>query len=370
MNLSTISGIIDPHIHQWDPLTTYRHSSLEAHLLKWLPQIPRRLRWAAKRADREFIGHPHHLLKPYLPTDYHADTHPLNIASVVHIEANWPSHTPYDAVDETRWVCDLPFGQQHAPTLGAIVVHADPRDANIGSVLDEHLAVSPRVRGVRCIASHHPDLGVRNFTDSPNLFKEAAFLRGFSEISQRDLSFELWCYSHQLVDACVLVREYPETTFILNHYATPVGVFGPRGHHTGRTTKDRANLFARWREDLAALAAHPNVVAKHSGLGMPLLGADPKYPTDIDSLSQLTDQAAPLIEHLHHCFGSDRTMWASNYPIDKPNLTLPASIQILCDVLGTTVNLHQLLRDVAAKTYRITSEHTACQQPKPLQATQ
>lgn len=360
--LNGVSCVIDPHIHQWNPLTTYRHTSLQAHLLRGLPKIPRMLRWATNQRDREFIGHPQHILRPYLPADYHVDSRTVPIRSVVHVEAGWPTVSPYDAVDETQWVSNLPFGQQNTPQLGAIVVHADPREPEIGAILDAHLATSPLVRGVRCIASHHPDAGVRNFADAPHILKDPAFLRGFAALGQRGLSFELWCYSHQLADVLLLVKEYPDTTFILDHYATPVGLFGARGQHTGQTAKARADILARWHDDLAALAVHQNVVAKHSGLGMPLLGAETKHPAHVDSLSRLTDQAAPLIEHLHHCFGSERTMWASNYPMDKPNLTLPASIQILYDVLGSKINLQQLLHDVAAKTYRIAPEHTVCQQ--------
>ncbi len=111
--------------------------------------------------------------------------------------------------------------------------------------------------------------------------------------------------------------------------------------------------MARWRDDIAALAAQPNVVAKHSGLGMPLLGAEVSHAVDIGSLDELRDKAAPLIEHLHACFGSDRTMWASNYPIDKPGITIPASVQILAEVLGSRADYPKLLRDVAARTYHI-----------------
>lgn len=50
-----------------------------------------------------------------------------------------------------------------------------------------------------------------------------------------------------------------------------------------------------------------------------------------------------------------------HYLILDSGLTLPASIQILCDVLGSKINLQQLLHDVAAKTYRIAPEHAVCQ---------
>ena len=347
------AGIIDPHIHLWDPYTTRRAKSGLARLLRHTPINPRSLLWTVPQADREFAGDPTHLLRPYLPADYRTDAGGIPVDSVVHIEAGWPLREHLDAVGETRWVTSLPFGRDGNVELGALVVHVDPRWPDAGQVLDAHLEASSLVRGIRLSASHHPDRGVRNFADDEGLLCSPDLLRGFAAVAERNLSMELWCYAHQLPDALSLVGEYPESTFVLDHYATPVGAFGPRGRAVGRTAAERAAQLDRWRDDIAALAAHPNVVAKHSGLGMPVLGAERRDPLTPSTVSQLTDVAAPLIRHLHDTFGVDRTMWASNFPIDKPGLTLPATLRIVTDVLGSDADPTKLLRDVARATYRI-----------------
>ena len=259
-------------------------------------------------------------------------------------------------VDETRWVTSLPFGRGRSTSLGALAVHVDPRFDDAGAILDEHIEVSPLVRGVRCVAAHHPDPGVRDFCDQPHLLSDPAFVKGFAAVAERDLSFEVWCFAHQLPDALVLAREYPETTFVLDHYATPVGLLGPRGKTTGRTARERSTLLETWREDVAALGALPNVVAKHSGLGMPLLGANRSRPLAADTVSVMTDDVAPLIRHVQDTFGADRTMWASNFPIDKVELTLPATLRLITDVLGSDADLTKLVRDVARRVYRISDE--------------
>ena len=350
------SGVIDPHIHLWDPLTTRRATSGLARAFRPLPRIPRAMRWIAPQADREFVGHPHHILKPYLPADHRADAAEVPVATVVHIEAGWPTDERRDSVDETRWVTSLPFGEDGAPTLGALVVHVDSRFDDAGAILDEHLEVSPLVRGVRFAAAHHPDPGVRDFADQPHVLREPEFLKGFAAIAERGLSFDVWCYSHQLTDAITLAQEYPETTFILDHYATPVGLLGPRGKTTGRSDQERSALLAAWHEDVSALAALPNVVAKHSGWGMPLLGSNRSRPLTAGSVAELTDQVGPLIRHVHDTFGADRTMWASNFPIDKAELTLPATLRLVTDVLGSDVDLTKLVRDVSRRVYRIRDE--------------
>ncbi len=192
-----------------------------------------------------------------------------------------------------------------------------------------------------------------DFTDAPGLWRDPAYIKGFAAIAERGLSFELWCYGHQLPDAVGLVREYPETTFVLDHYGTPVGLFGPRGQHTARTDAERSTMLDRWRDDVAALAEFPNVVAKHSGLGMPLAGVMPRKQRGLEAVALLADQWSPLIRHLHDVFGADRTMWASNFPMDKATVTIPASVAVLLDVLGADADPNRLLRDVAARTYRI-----------------
>ena len=212
------------------------------------------------------------------------------------------------------------------------------------------------MRGVRFVASHHPDAGVRDFADHPHVLRDPEFLNGFAALAERGLSFDVWCFSHQLPDALTLAQEYPESTFILDHYATPVGLLGPRGKSTGRSDQERSALLAAWHEDVAALAALPNVVAKHSGWGMPLLGSNRSRPLTADSVAELTDQVGPLIRHVHDTFGADRTMWASNFPIDKAELTLPATLRLVTDVLGSDVDLTKLVRDVSRRVYRIRDE--------------
>jgi predicted TIM-barrel fold metal-dependent hydrolase len=343
----TDRGVVDAHIHQWDPFTTPRKVSAVAKVVRRAPVLLPALVRVFPRSNRDFIGEARYVFNPYLPGDYRADAAAVWVGTVVHVQAGWESKDPLGAVEETRWIAGLPFGRDGAPGLGGIVVHADPAQPGIADLLDAHLAVSPLVRGVRCLAAHHTDPGVMDWTPVPHRLSEPGFLGGFAAVAERGLSFDIWVYSHQLPDAVALAREYPETTFVLDHYATPVGVFGPRGKHTGRTAAARRDVLARWRDDVAELAELPNVVAKHGGLGMPVLGAGP-VPRE-----QLRDLAAPLITHLQDVFGPHRTLWASNFPIDKPNVTLADSVWVLREVLADRFDEDRILGDNARRTYRL-----------------
>jgi L-fuconolactonase len=346
-NLPDGLRIVDPHIHQWDPFTTSREASTPARAVRRVPLLRPAVLALVPRRDREFVGDPVHVLNPYLPADYRVDAGDLPVESIVHVEAGWKDDRTTGGAGETAWLASQPFGSDGSPALGAIVCRADPSDPGVGELLDRNLAASPLLRGVRCSGAHHPDRGVRSWAE-PGLLARPEFLRGFAVVAERGLSFEAWVYSHQLPQVAALAREYPQATIVLDHYATPVGLFGPRGRHTGRTQADRREIFDRWSGDIAEVAALPNVVAKHSGLGMPVLGW-----TGPQTTAQFRDAVAPLVTRTQELFGADRTLWASNYPMDKPTVSLPGTVDALLDILGPEADPQRLLRDNARRVYRL-----------------
>jgi len=296
---------------------------------------------------------PEHVATPYVPATYAADAAGVldavgvPVEAVVHVEAGWDG----DPVGETAWLETLPFGLYGAPRLGAIVAHADPRSPHFAAELDRHLAASDRVRGIRLSAAFHEDRHVVRFGDGPGMLRDPAFLRGFADLAERRLTFDAWLYSTQLADVVVLAREYPTTTIVLDHYGTPAGVLGPIGARTGRTAEDRASILAAWRDDLAAVAACPNVVSKQSGFAFPPLGLK---NTGI-SRDDLAGLAAPLVEHAADCFGPDRMLFGSNFPMDKAVTSLSTVIGALVDVLaprGPDV-LAKVFRENAVRVYSL-----------------
>lgn len=269
MDLSGIR-IIDAHIHQWDPFATPRDFSALAKLFRLLPVPVDAAKRLAPRRDREFVGDPVAYLRPYLPFDYRADAGNAPIEVIAHIEVEWSQPGPLGKAGETAWVAGLPL--EAAPRLGAILAGGDPADPGFADLLDAHAAASPLLRGIRTMVAHHPDPGVRSFTDAPGKLTTKEFLDGFAHLAERGLSFEAWVYSHAIPDVTALAERYPEVPIVLNHLGTPAGIFGAVGKHTGSNPGLRRQLLVRWRDDLAALAARPNVVAKVSGLMMPILG--------------------------------------------------------------------------------------------------
>jgi predicted TIM-barrel fold metal-dependent hydrolase len=175
----------------------------------------------------------------------------------------------------------------------------------------------------------HPDKGVRRYADEEGLLRSADFLRGFSPLAERRLTFDAYVYSGQIDDVAVLAAEYPETTIVLDHYAPPVGWGGPMAG-VGHTQADRDRLLGEWREAISALATHPNVVAKHSGLAFPILG----LPNGVWDRERIADTMRPLIDHTQDVFGTDRTLFGSNFPMDKALAPYDQVVGALTDVLA------------------------------------
>lgn len=309
--------ILDAHIHLWDPRTTPRTVSPLVRTLGWNPRV---LRAAASRmvpdAAMAFVGRPDHVLSPYLPGMWLGETAGADVRGFVHVQADWQARNALANADESRWLEDL-CGRD----LRAVVGRADLADARLDAVLDAHVEASPRFVGIRDYLAHGgKDEGLMSFAASPDRTAEHAWRRGFDRLGERGLTFDAWTYSHQLDKVAELVADHPATRVVLCHVGSPVAVGGPFAGQ-GQSTAERDAARERWAEDLAAVASHPQVHVKLSGLGMPITGwgwHDRASPPGID---EVVDAYGPLVSHALGVFGPSRSIIASNFPMDRVSLS-------------------------------------------------
>jgi predicted TIM-barrel fold metal-dependent hydrolase len=166
-------------------------------------------------------------------------------------------------------------------------------------------------------------------------------------LGARGLTFDAWHFHHQIKDFIKVVRAVPETTFVLDHFGTPLGV-GPYEHK-------RDEILAQWRKDLAELASAPNVVAKIGGLAMPSNGYGWDKRTDPVSSDEIVAAQRDIYLHAIDCFGPDRCMFESNFPVDKASV----SYRVLWNAfkkMASTFNPEErdlLFRGTATRVYRL-----------------
>jgi predicted TIM-barrel fold metal-dependent hydrolase len=220
----------------------------------------------------------------------------------------------------------------------------------IGAVLDAHLAASPRFRGIRHAAGWDASDQIRNSHTNPppGLYADPRFRRGFAELAPRGLSFDAWLYHPQLPELTDLAKAFPDTTIILDHFGGPLGI----GPYAGR----RAEVFAAWKGAIRALADCPNVVVKLGGLVMPLNGFGfHKREQPIGSI-ELAEATRDWYRHTIECFGVERCMFESNFPVDK----ISASYRVLWNSFKriaagfSAAERSALFHDTAVRVYRLT----------------
>ena len=348
-------GIVDPHIHQWDP---YHTPHAAGHLVKLLGKYPRLMHAVVNKtkpqALLDTVGDPSYVLQPYLPSDYREDYAQYHIDAVLHVEANWHHQQGFAVVEETKWITQLPFTSTHIQLAG-IVATADPRHPQFKNILLAHQAVSPNFKGIRKMAAWHADPGIYNWVDSAHLYQDRDFLTGFEHLANMGLCFDAWGYSTQLAEIIQLAKQFPETRIVLDHLATPAGLFAPVGKYTGQTAAQRQAIFEQWQTQISELAGCVNVYVKISGLMMPVLGHRYYAEQRTASVNEMVERLTPLIQHSIQAFGIDRVMFASNFPMDKVNCKLPDLIQSYSAILQPygEQGLYKIFRQNAIDCYQL-----------------
>lgn len=181
----------------------------------------------------------------------------------------------------------------------------------VGAVLDAHMAASPRFRGIRHAAGWDASDQVRNSHTNPppGLLGDARFRQGFAELSRRRLSFDAWLYHPQIPELTNLAKACPDSTIVLDHFGGPLGI----GPYEGR----RGEIFAYWQGAIRELARCPNVVAKLGGLVMPINGFGFHRRERPATSTELVQAIRDWCLHAIDCFGPDRCMFESNFPVDR-----------------------------------------------------
>ncbi len=224
--------------------------------------------------------------------------------------------------------------------------------AAIGDVLDAHAALSPRFRGIRHAAGWDESRDVRNSHTNPtaHLLARADFRAGFAELGKRGLSFDAWLYHPQIRELIDLARAFPASTIILDHFGGPLGI----GPYEGK----REGIFATWQKDIADLARCENVVAKLGGLVMPINGFGfhkRKRPATSDEVVAAT---GAYYRHAIACFGADRCMFESNFPVDKQSCSYAVLWNAFKKIAApySAAEKSALFHDTAARVYRLDAD--------------
>ena len=315
-------------------------------------------------AERPIIDTHHHLWENtsmwgrYVLEDLWADTESgHNIEQTVFIDCrsgyrtDGPEHLR--PVGETEFVAEVAAESAKTDgkaTIAAIVSHADMR---LGEAVEEVLAAHEEAgRGLfRGIRHAGPSDDTGTLTNAgrgrPCPYGEEGFRKGVHTLGKLGYTYDTWHFFHQNRDYLALAQAVPETTMILDHFGTPLGV----GAYAGKQDE----IFVQWKEDVAAIAECPNVVAKLGGLAMPDNGFGWDKRDTPPTSDEFAEAQGRYYLHTIECFGPERCMFESNFPVDK----LSVSYHVMWNGMKKIVadfsddEKHAMFYGTAVRVYRL-----------------
>ena len=295
----------------------YSGPAIDTHHHIWLRED---VAWLADPPVPRMFGDYFGIRRDYPVEEFMQDVKPAGITKSVHVTAMWG---PGRALDESKWL------QAEADKHGfphGIVCNVDLADPNADAALKTQKQF-PNLRGVRQMLYWDND-PVRQGAPRPDFCNDPAFRRGFALLEKHDLHFELQVFAGQAAHAVELIRAFPNVRMILVH--------------AGMLASRTEAAIDQWRAALAAMAVYPNLHVKISGLGM--------YSGGIT-----LPQARQVIRDVIQIFGINRTIYGSNFPLEKLHASYADFFAIYRAVLSEYSDVEQraVLHDNAAKFYRL-----------------
>jgi len=263
VHVTDLIPFIDAHHHLWD---------LDRFSPSWLEQ--------KDGDDDALISDYAPIRQPYLINDLLADFAGSNVVKSVHIQTGYSN---LDPVEETAWLQGI--ADAHGYPHG-IIAHTDLSSESVTKDLEQHTQYA-NMRGIR------------NLVQGEDLLAPT-FLRGLAALNESNLIYDLSTTWEGMDGARRMADQFPDLQIVLGHAGFPA--------------ERSDDYFAAWRNSMAVLAEAPNVSAKISGLGL----ADHNWTTD---------SIRPWVMGVIEAFGVERSMFATNWPVDK----LFSSYQALVD---------------------------------------
>ena len=219
------------------------------------------------------------------------------------------------------------------------------RNPDLGAVLDAHEKNGGgRVRGIRHSAARLEDPSARLIAGAapPGLYRDRDFRRGVALLGERGLAFDAFQFHFQLEELAGLARSAPDTTIVVNHLGAPIGF-------TPNPAPARSGL-CRLGEEHRDAGRLPNVVMKLGGLASIVTGYDGHKRDRPPSSQEFVDERGAYFHHAIGCFGPERCMFESNFPVDSVSISygvLWNAYKMIAMDYGTPARRALLARDGA-----------------------
>ena len=221
--------------------------------------------------------------KDFLPNDLEPVLEKNGFTGCVAVQADQSEH-------ETLFL--LKLAEQHEFIKG-VVGWIDFRNQNVQSNLGE-FSKFKKLKGFRHIVQAEKD---------DNFLLGEEFMRGITLLGNYRFTYDILIKPHQLGSTIKFVEKFPNQFFVIDHLAKPF-------------IKDK--IMSDWKQQMQVLSQFENVSCKISGM-----------VTEADWENWMTIHFKPYIDHVIDCFGTDRVMFGSDWPV----CLVAATYEQVCEVV-------------------------------------
>lgn len=240
--------------------------------------------------------------------DYFAEAERLGIEAALHMEVDVAEA---DMEAETRFMLGV-----HPKVIGAIAA-CRPESPDFPAYV-ERLCALDGVKAFRRILHQSPD----------ELSQAPLFVENIRRLAGLGRPFDLCVLARQLPIGAELVGKCPDVQFVLDHCGVP-DVAG--------------KALDPWRDDIRAISRLPNIAAKISGI------------VAYAGTGWSVDDLRPFVEHVIECFGWDRVVFGSDYPVLTLTSDLSGWVTALREIVAGASDDEQakLFHRNAERIYRL-----------------
>ncbi|MFL6192093.1 MAG: amidohydrolase family protein [Actinomycetes bacterium] len=239
------AGRVDAHHHLWDP---------GRRAYPWMDESVAAIR------------------RPFGVADLDAAAGPEGFEATIAVQA-------VSSVEETEELLDAAAAPGR---MAGVVGWVDLADPEVAATL---AALRARPGGRSLVGVRHQ---VHDEPDPDWLLRDQV-LEGLAAVAGAGLVYDLLVRERELPAARVVAERLPELTLVVDHLAKP---------------RIREGAMEPWTGGLAALARHPNVACKVSGL-----------VTEADWTAWTPAQLVPYVAHAAEVFGPERLLFGSDWPV-------------------------------------------------------
>ena len=248
--------------------------------------------WKADRGDYHWMTPDVPILaRDYLPDQLRSELRKTGVKKTILVQAA-------QTVAETDFLLKI---AKETDFVAGVIGWFDLEDEKFPEIFEEKQEPHPKLIGVRPM--------LQDLNDD-RWITRAKVIKNLNYLTHRKTVFEFLTYTRHLPFVLEVLAQVPGLHAVVDHISKP---------------EIKAGKLEPWKDLISRVAQHENVFCKLSGM-----------VTEADHNAWTPDHLRPYIEHVLNCFGEDRVMFGSDWPV----CLLAASYAEVINALRTVVADH------------------------------